>query len=77
MSTPPTPCGDRSVDDHDALNGIDFIPIASGSEVFVGRSFSVSGLIRDEEPAVWGLDAKMQMRVASVSVTVKQHTEDR
>ena len=85
MPAPPTPCADGFVDDHchtfgnDGLNGSDFIPVdtSSGSEVFVGRSFSLSGQNSDEEPGVWGLDAKMQMRVGAVSVTVKQHTEGR
>ena len=45
--------------------------------MFVGCSFSLSGLVSDEEPRVWGLDAKMPMKVGSVSVTVKQYTEGR
>ena len=81
MPAPPPPCGD----DHchtfgnDGLNGSDFSPIGTsgGSGFFVGRSFSLSCLISDEEPGVWGLDAKMPMKVGSVSVTVKQHTEGR
>ena len=35
----------------------------------------MTGMINEEEPGVWGPDAKLQMRVGSVSVTVKQHTE--
>ena len=85
MPAPPSHCDDGSVDDHchtlgnDGFNGSDFIPIdtSSGSEVFVGRSFSLSGMISDEEPGVWDPDAKMQMKVGSVSVTLKQHTKGR
>merc|ERR1719374_443716 len=62
-----------------SLNGSDFKPVhtSSGSEVFVGRSFSLTGMISDDEPGVWGPDAKLQMKVGSLSVTVKQHTEGR
>ena len=35
------------------------------SEVFVGRSFSMT-MMNDEEPGVRGLDAKLQMKVGSV-----------
>ena len=81
----PTSHGDGPVDNYthtlgdDGLNGSDFIPIdtSSGSEVFVGRSFSTTGMINDEEPRVRGPDAKLQRKVGSVSVTVKQHTEGR
>jgi len=62
-----------------SLNGSDFKPVdtSSGSEVFVGRSFSLTGMISDDEPGVWAPDAKLQMKVGSLSVTVKQHTEGR
>ena len=66
---PPTSYGDGPVDNHshtlgnDGLNGSDSIPIdtSSGSGVFVGHYFSMTGMINDEEPGVWGLDAKLQM----------------
>ena len=82
---PPTSFGDGPVDNYshalgnDGLNGSGFTPVAtsSGSEVFVGRSFSMTGMINDEEPGVWCLDAKLQMKIGSVSVTATQHTEDR
>merc|ERR1712136_152532 len=37
----------------------------------------VSGLISDDEPGVWGPDAKLMLKVGALLVTVKQHTEGR
>lgn len=62
-----------------SVDGGAFKPIdASGSsEFFVGQAFSLTGMISDDEPGVWGPDAKLKMKVGDVSITVKQHTEGR
>ena len=62
-----------------SVDGAAFKPIdtSSGPEILVGQAFSMTGMISDDEPGVWGPDAKFKMKVGAVSVTVKQHTESR
>ena len=62
-----------------SFDGSDFKPIdtSSSSDIFGGPSFSLTGVISDDEPGVWGPDAKLNMKFGAVSVTVKQHTEGR
>jgi len=62
-----------------SFDGSDFKPIntSSSSDIFGGPSFSLTGVISDDEPGVWGPDAKLNMKLGALEVTVKQHTEGR
>ena len=63
----------------ESLDGSDFISIdtSSGHQVFVGSSYSMTGMIKSEEPGVWGSQVRLLMTVSSFVLTVKQHTEGR
>ena len=60
-----------------SFDGGDFQPInaARDFESFSAPAFPLNGMISDDEPGVWGLDAKLYMKIGAVVVTVKQHTE--
>merc|ERR1719374_511169 len=62
-----------------SFDGSDFKPIntSSSSDISGGPSFSLTGVISDDEPGVWGPDAKLNMKLGALVVTVKQHTEGR
>jgi len=61
-----------------SLNGSAFIPIgSSGSSSFSSQSFSLHGKISEDEPGVWGPDAKLVIEVGAIMLTVTQHTEGR
>merc|ERR1712107_568806 len=62
-----------------SFDGSDFKPIntSSSSDISGGPSFSLTGVISDDEPGVWGPDAKLNMKLGALEVTVKQHTEGR
>jgi len=61
-----------------SLDGSGFKPIdaSSSSKIYVGPFFSMYGMISDDESDVWGPDARLQINVGALLVTVKQHTED-
>jgi len=62
-----------------SFDGGDFQPInaARDFESFSAPAFSLNGMISDDEPGVWGPDAKLYMKIGALVVTVKQHTEGR
>merc|ERR1719450_2028246 len=62
-----------------SFDGGDFQPInaARDFESFSAPAFSLTGVISDDEPGVWGPDAKLNMKLGALEVTVKQHTEGR
>ena len=68
-----------AIDGASPFDGTELKPIdaSSGSDIFAVPPFSLKGIISDDEPGVWGADAKLKMKVGVVSVTVKQHTEGR
>ena len=68
-----TPSGTKTLDGSDFTR----IDTSSASEVFVCRSFSMTCMINGEEPGVWGLEVKLVLKVGSLPLTVKQHTEGR
>ena len=67
----------RSMGNHFGASEFKPIAVSSSSDMFAAPSFSLNAMISVDEPGVWGPDAKLRMKVGVLSVTVKQHTEDR
>lgn len=50
---------------------------ASGTTFFTSPAFSLFGQITEDEPGVWGPDAKFKATTGEIVVEVRQHTEGR
>ena len=62
-----------------SVNGSSFKQIrdANGTDFSVGPHFLMRGKITEDEPGVWGPDAKLSMKVGDILFRVQQHTEGR
>lgn len=62
-----------------SVNGSNFKTIddPSGTDLYLGRKFTMRGKIVDDEPGVWGPDVKFVAKVGDFEIQVKQHTKGR